>query len=100
MPRRSASSSAPSPSARPPPPAPRATGWVASAALGDAPAGVALVLALSGASLGSDEADVLRWVERALPVAERLELLPQITMGLQRQVGGRFRANRPRQALS
>jgi len=76
-----------------------ATAWEEFSDLEETPAGVALMLALSGASLGSDEADVLRWVERALPVAERLELLPQITMGLQRQVGALFRANRPRQAM-
>ena len=46
-----------------------------------------------------DDASVLEWLERLLPVAERLDLLPQTAAGLARLSGALYRRNRPRQAL-
>jgi len=64
------------------------------------PAGVALMLQLSGGYLhGDNEQEVLVWLERLLPVAERLDLLPDTAAGLARLSGVLYRLNRPQQAL-
>ena len=64
-------------------------------------AGVALMLQLSSGYLHREDHDatVLVWLERLLPVAERLDLLPQTAAGLARLSGALYRGNRPREAL-
>ncbi|MFI5254405.1 MAG: AAA family ATPase [Candidatus Limnocylindrales bacterium] len=75
--------------------------WEEFADLEATPAGVALMLALSSAYMLRDEShlEALAWLERMLPVAERLDLLPEIAGGLVRLSGVLFRVNRPQQGL-
>jgi len=62
-------------------------------------AGVALMLEISAGYVQSDDATMLAWLERLLPIAERLDLLPQTAAGLSRLSGALYRLDRPRQAL-
>jgi len=62
-------------------------------------AGVALMLAMSQAYVNTDDTAVLAWLERLLPVAERLDLLSETAAGLSRLSGALYRADRPREAL-
>ncbi len=84
---------------------PRALGllqpaWEEFADLEETPAGVALMLAMAAAYLdGNDDATALSWLERLLPVAERLDLLTETARALQRRSGILFRSDRPREAL-
>lgn len=74
--------------------------WEEFSDLEATPAGVALMLELSSGYFGRGEyGDVLAWLERLLPVAERLDLLPQTATGLARLSGTLYRVNRPREAL-
>ena len=74
--------------------------WEAYADLEQTPAGVALMLQLAaGYTDRGDDAAALTWLERSLPIAERLDLLPQIAAGLARLSGVLYRLDRPRQAL-
>jgi class 3 adenylate cyclase len=63
------------------------------------PAGVALMLGISQAYMNTDDGAVLTWLDRLLPVAERLDLLPETAAGLARLSGTLYRADRPREAL-
>ena len=75
--------------------------WEEFSDLEATPAGVAMMLQLSSAYLHLEALDTptLTWLERLLPVAERLDLLPQMAAGLARLSGALYRHNRPRQAL-
>jgi len=74
--------------------------WEEFSDLEGTPAGVALMLAMSaGYAARDDWAGTMTWLERMLPVAERLDLLAQVAQGLARLSGTLWRANRPRQAM-
>ncbi len=74
--------------------------WEEFADLEETPAGVALMLAMSAAYADeNDDATALVWLERLLPVAERLDLLTQTARALQRRSGILFRSDRPREGL-
>ena len=74
--------------------------WEEFSDLEETPAGVRLMLAISTGYMGNEDYQgVVTWLERLLPIAERLDLLPQIAEGLSRLSGTLWRANRPRQAL-
>jgi tetratricopeptide (TPR) repeat protein len=74
--------------------------WEEFSDLEATPAGVRLMLALTFGYMGNEDyPSVIAWLERLLPVAERLDLLPQIAEGLARLSGTLYRANRPREAL-
>ncbi len=74
--------------------------WEEFSDLEATPAGVALMLQLSAGYTGRDDDDVaLAWLERLLPVAERLDLLPETAAGLARLSFTLFRHDRPREAL-
>jgi class 3 adenylate cyclase len=75
--------------------------WEEFSDLEGTPAGVHLMLQLSSAYLQRADGDsmTLSWVERLLPVAERLDLQAQTAAGLSRLSGALFRAGRPQQAL-
>ncbi len=62
-------------------------------------AGVALMLEIARGYAHRDEHAALAWAERALPVAERLDLLPQTAGGLFRLSSALLRVNRPREGL-
>jgi class 3 adenylate cyclase len=74
--------------------------WEEFSDLEATPAGVRLMLALTVGYIGNEDyTSVIAWLERLLPIAERLDLLPQIAEGLARLSGTLYRANRPREAL-
>ena len=74
--------------------------WEESADLETTPAGVDMMLALAAAHVGvGDDAAGVVWLEKALPVAERLDLLRQTATGLGRLSSLLFRVDRPREAL-
>jgi len=74
--------------------------WEEFADLEETPAGVALMLAMAAAYVdANDDATALAWLERLLPVSERLDLLTQTAKALQRRSGILFRSDRPREAL-
>jgi class 3 adenylate cyclase len=75
--------------------------WEEFSDLEATPAGVHLMLQLSSAYVhrADGDATVMAWLERLLPVAERLDLLTQTAAGLSRLSGALHRANRPQQAL-
>jgi len=63
-------------------------------------AGVAMMLQLAaGHASRGDDAAALAWLDRLLPVAERLDLLPETAAGLARLSFLLFRRDRPREAL-
>ncbi len=61
--------------------------------------GVQLMLALAQSHVGLDDARALVLLERMLPVAERLDLLPETAHALSTVAGILYRTDRPRQAL-
>ncbi len=61
--------------------------------------GVRLLLALARSHVGRDDAQGLVLLERMLPVAERLDLLPETAHALSTMAGILYRMDRPRQAL-
>jgi len=74
--------------------------WEEYSDLEETPAGVALMLAMAAAYVdANDDASALAWLERLLPVSERLDLLTQTARALQRRSGILFRSDRPREAL-
>jgi class 3 adenylate cyclase len=73
--------------------------WEEFADLEQTPAGVALMYALSSAEVNRNDPAALAWLERLLPVAERLDLLPQIASALSRLSTLLYRNGRPREAL-
>ena len=74
--------------------------WEEFSDLEATPGGVDIMLAMASAHVGAgDDAAGIGWLERALPVAERLDLLRQTATGLGRLSSLLFRVDRPRQAL-
>ncbi len=73
--------------------------WEEFADLEATAAGVALMLEIARGYVHSDDLTAVAWVERALPVAERLDLLPQTATGLFRLSSALTRLGRPREAL-
>jgi class 3 adenylate cyclase len=74
--------------------------WEEFSDLEGTPAGVALMHQISrGYSSTNDDASVLAWLERLLPVAERLDLLEPTALALQRLSATLYRMDRPREAL-
>ena len=74
--------------------------WQEFADLEETPAGVDLMLQISAGYVGiDDEPSVLIWLERALPIAERLNLTPQIADGLARLSSVLYRMGRPEESL-
>ena len=75
-------------------------GWDEYSDLEGTVAGVQLMLALSAGYMYKEEyEEVIRWLERLLPVAERLNLLLETAMGLSRLSSTRYRTGRNREAL-
>ncbi len=63
-------------------------------------AGVVMMLEISRAYAGAnDDLQSIAWVERLLPVSERLDLLPETAAGLTRRSSMLLRENRPREGL-
>jgi class 3 adenylate cyclase len=74
--------------------------WEEFADLEETPAGVDLMLQVSAGYVGiEDEPSVLIWLERALPLAERLNLTPLIADGLARLSSVLYRLERPEESL-
>ncbi|MGH2406654.1 MAG: AAA family ATPase [Candidatus Limnocylindrales bacterium] len=74
--------------------------WEEFSDLEATPAGVALMLEMTRGYVDRQEFDTcLTWLERMLPVAERLDLLPQTAAGLARLSSVLVRVNRPRESL-
>jgi len=73
--------------------------WEEFSDLEQTPAGVALMLSLASGYVTSDDQIAMTWLERLLPVAERLDLLAQTAAALARLSTALFRLNRPREAM-
>ncbi len=74
--------------------------WQEFSDLEETRAGVALMLQLSAGHIQrADNEAALQWLERLLPVAERLDLLADTAAGLAKLSGTLFRINRPREAM-
>jgi hypothetical protein len=74
--------------------------WAEFADLEERPAGVALMLQMTSAyHLLGDYRKVLEWLERLLPIAERLDLLEETAFALVRLAGTLFRLDRPREGM-
>jgi class 3 adenylate cyclase/tetratricopeptide (TPR) repeat protein len=74
--------------------------WGEFSDLETTPAGVRLMLSILSACIANEDyAAAQTWLERLLPIAERLDLLPEITEGLSRRSGILYRSGRPREAL-
>ena len=73
--------------------------WEEFSDLEATPAGVALMLQLASGHVYRDETAVLAWLERTLPITERLDLLPETAAALSRLSGALYRLDRPREAL-
>jgi class 3 adenylate cyclase/tetratricopeptide (TPR) repeat protein len=74
--------------------------WTEFADLEETPAGVDLMLQVSAGYVGvEDEPSVMLWLERALPIAERLNLTLQIADGLARLSSVLYRMDRPEESL-
>jgi tetratricopeptide (TPR) repeat protein len=73
--------------------------WEEFADLESTPAGVALMLEMARGRLASDDAAAIGWLERALVVAERLDLLAETAAGLTRLSSSLLRLGRPREGL-
>ncbi|HVA87544.1 MAG TPA: adenylate/guanylate cyclase domain-containing protein [Candidatus Saccharimonadales bacterium] len=74
--------------------------WEEFSDLEETPAGVAMMLEISRGYAGAgDDHATIAWIERLLPVAERLDLLERTATGLSRLSTALFRLDRPREAL-
>ena len=74
--------------------------WKEFADLEETPAGVSLMRRLAIAyGTRNDSLTVLQWVDRFLPIAERLDLLGDTASGLAVRGSHLFRMNRPREGL-
>lgn len=75
-------------------------GWDEYSDLEQSPEGVALMQALARAhSAARNDEEALRWADRLLPIAERLNLLERITDGLLTRGSVLVRMNRARESL-
>jgi len=73
--------------------------WDEFADLEDTPSGVVLMLAMSAALVFADPSAALGWIERLLPIAERLDMLPEIATALMRRSASLWRNDRAREAM-
>ena len=74
--------------------------WEEFSDLEESEAGVALMLQMAtGHNFIQDSATALVWLERALPIAERLDLLESIAAGLARLSGTLWRIDRQQESL-
>ncbi len=73
--------------------------WEEFADLEHTRAGVAVMLQLLNGYVHRDEPMVLSWLERILPVAERLDLLEETATALAKLAGALYRLDRQREAL-
>ena len=74
--------------------------WEEFSDLEQTPAGVSLMVRLAAAFSGmEDTATALQWIDRFLPIAERLDLLEDTAAGIGLRGSQLFRMNRPREAL-
>ncbi|MGZ8502154.1 MAG: ATP-binding protein, partial [Candidatus Limnocylindrales bacterium] len=74
--------------------------WDEFSDLEDTPTGVALMLQLAtGHGMSADDRTALVWLERLLPVAERLDLLEETAGALSRMAGALWKLERPREGL-
>jgi len=73
--------------------------WEEFSDLEETASGVALMLAISRAHAHANDVQSVVWSERALPVAERLNLLPQTAAGLFRLASALLRTGRPMHGL-
>jgi tetratricopeptide (TPR) repeat protein len=73
--------------------------WDEFSDLEQTPAGVTLMRQIAGAHVIEDDEQALAWIERLLPIAERLDLLPFTASGLATAAGILYRLDRPRQSL-
>jgi class 3 adenylate cyclase len=76
-----------------------APAWEEFADLEQTPAGVSLMLAMARASGFREFGTALDWVERAMPVAERLDLVHEIATGLAIRTAMLWRLDRAREAI-
>jgi class 3 adenylate cyclase len=74
--------------------------WEEFADLEETRSGVALMLQLATAhSFAQDNRTALDWLDRLLPVAERLDLLEETAHALARRAGTLYRLDRPRESM-
>ncbi|MDP9483328.1 MAG: AAA family ATPase, partial [Chloroflexota bacterium] len=74
--------------------------WEEFSDLEETPAGVALMLQLAtGYNFIHEERHALEWLERLLPIAERLDLMKDTATALARLSGTLYRLNRPIESL-
>jgi tetratricopeptide (TPR) repeat protein len=74
--------------------------WEEFSDLEETPAGVALMMQIAtGYGMSSDDRTALAWLERLLPIAERLHLLAETAAALSRLSGALWKLERPRESL-
>ncbi len=74
--------------------------WEEFADLEETRSGVALMLQLATAhNFAQDNRTALDWLDRLLPVAERLDLLEETATALARRAGTLYRLDRPRESM-
>ncbi|MEO8229035.1 MAG: adenylate/guanylate cyclase domain-containing protein [Chloroflexota bacterium] len=74
--------------------------WEEFSDLEETPAGVALMLQMAtGHNFIQDDAAALTWLERLLPIAERLDLLEETALALARLSGTLYKLDRPRESM-
>jgi class 3 adenylate cyclase len=73
--------------------------WEEFSDLEETPAGVALMLAITSGYVDAEDVTASTWLERLLPVAERLDLLPITAAALSRRASLLIRTGRPREGL-
>jgi hypothetical protein len=73
--------------------------WAEFSDLEETDAGVRLMLMLARVDATQDDPEVMRWIERLLPVAERLRMTADITEGLIMRSSALFRLRRPTEGL-
>ncbi len=73
--------------------------WEEFKDLEETPAGVALMQRITSGYLHGNDETVLAWIERLLPVSERLDLLPETAAALARLSSTYYRLGRPRESM-
>ena len=73
--------------------------WAKFSDLEETDAGVRLMIMLARVDATQDDPEVMRWIERLLPVAERLRMTADITEGLIMRSSALFRLRRPTEGL-